>query len=292
MPDQGKLDGGGDRRDGAVHGPGIPAAGAARGPRTHAAAAARGFGRLLDIIARLRAPDGCPWDRQQTHLSLKPNLLEECYEALEAIDEGDDRKLYEELGDILMQVALHSQIGREDGRFSVEDVLRSINTKLVRRHPHVFGDARVSGAADVVANWEAIKREEKGTSSVLDGLPRGMPALAYSQAMQRRAARVGFDWKEIEGAMDKLGEEVQELRESATHEERVREFGDVLFALVNVARWMSVESEEALLLASRRFYRRFRHMEEACDRRGMSLASLSPEEQDRLWERAKRELTE
>ncbi len=281
MPDQGKLDDGGNPPDGSPQG---------RCGRHHEAV--RGFGQLLDIIARLRAPDGCPWDRQQTHLSLKPNLLEECYEALEAIDEADDRKLCEELGDILMQLALHSQIGHEDGRFSMEDVLRSINTKLVRRHPHVFGDARVSGAADVVANWEAIKREEKGTSSVLDGLPRGMPALAYSQAMQRRAARVGFDWKEIEGAIDKLAEEVRELRESTTHDERVREFGDMLFALVNVARWLSVESEEALVLASRRFSRRFRHMEEACDRQGVALASLSLEEQDRLWEQAKKELAE
>jgi tetrapyrrole methylase family protein/MazG family protein len=250
------------------------------------------FTTLLDIIARLRAPDGCPWDREQTHVSLKPNLLEECYEALEAIDEADDRKLCEELGDILMQIALHSQMGREDGHFSMGDVLQSINTKLIRRHPHVFGDTRVSGARDVIANWEAIKREEKGTASVLDGLPKGMPALAFSQAMQRRAARVGFDWKEIEGAIDKLGEEVQELRESATHEERVREFGDMLFALVNVARWMNVESEEALHMASRRFHRRFQHMEETCRKRGIVLASLPLEEQDRLWEQAKKELSE
>jgi tetrapyrrole methylase family protein/MazG family protein len=250
------------------------------------------FSALVDIIARLRAPEGCPWDKEQTHLSLKPNLLEECYEALEAIDEDDDQKLCEELGDILMQIALHSQIGQEDGKFSVEDVLRSINTKLIRRHPHVFGGTKVSGAQDVIRNWEAIKQEEKGTTSVLDGLPKGMPALAYSQAMQRRAARVGFDWKEIEGAMDKLGEEVGELRESTSHEERVREFGDVLFALVNVARRLDVESEEALQLAGRRFYRRFRLMEEDCRRRGIVLSSLSLEEQDKLWEQAKETLSE
>jgi tetrapyrrole methylase family protein/MazG family protein len=250
------------------------------------------FSTLIDIIARLRAPEGCPWDKEQTHLSLKPNLLEECYEALEAIDEGDDQKLCEELGDILMQIALHSQIGQEDGKFSVEDVLRSINTKLIRRHPHVFGGTKVSGAQDVIRNWEAIKQEEKGTTSVLDGLPKGMPALAYSQAMQRRAARVGFDWKEIEGVMDKLGEEVEELRESTSHEERVREFGDVLFALVNVARRLDVESEEALQLAGRRFHRRFHLMEEDCRRRGIVLSSLSLEEQDKLWEQAKKTLSE
>jgi tetrapyrrole methylase family protein/MazG family protein len=250
------------------------------------------FSTLIDIIARLRAPEGCPWDKEQTHLSLKPNLLEECYEALEAIDEGDDQKLCEELGDILMQIALHSQIGQEDGKFSVEDVLRSINTKLIRRHPHVFGGTKVSGAQDVIRNWEAIKQEEKGTTSVLDGLPKGMPALAYSQAMQRRAARVGFDWKEIEGVMDKLGEEVEELRESTSHEERVREFGDVLFALVNVARRLDVESEEALQLAGRRFYRRFQLMEEDCQRRGIVLSSLPLEEQDKLWEQAKKTLSE
>jgi tetrapyrrole methylase family protein/MazG family protein len=250
------------------------------------------FSTLIDIIARLRAPEGCPWDKEQTHLSLKPNLLEECYEALEAIDEGDDQKLCEELGDILMQIALHSQIGQEDGKFSVEDVLRSINTKLIRRHPHVFGGTKVSGAQDVIRNWEAIKQEEKGTTSVLDGLPKGMPALAYSQAMQRRAARVGFDWKEIEGVMDKLGEEVEELRESTSHEERVREFGDVLFALVNVARRLDVESEEALQLAGRRFYRRFQLMEEDCQRRGIVLSSLPLEDQDKLWEQAKKTLSE
>jgi tetrapyrrole methylase family protein/MazG family protein len=250
------------------------------------------FSTLVDIIARLRAPDGCPWDKQQTHLSLKPNLLEECYEALEAIDEGDDRKLCEELGDILMQIALHSQIGQEDGQFSVEDVLRSINTKLIRRHPHVFGTTKVSGSQDVIQNWEAIKQEEKGTASVLDGLPEGMPALAHSQAMQRRAARVGFDWKEIEGVIDKLGEEVEELRKSTSHEERVREFGDVLFALVNVARRLDVESEEALQLAARRFHRRFQLMEEDCRRRGIVLSSLPLEEQDKLWEQAKKRLSE
>lgn len=250
------------------------------------------FNTLVDIIARLRAPNGCPWDKQQTHLSLKPNLVEECYEALEAIDEGDDRKLCEELGDILMQIALHSQIGREDGQFSVEDVLRSINTKLVRRHPHVFGTAKVSNSQDVIQNWEAIKQEEKGTASVLDGLPKGMPALAYSQTMQRRAARVGFDWKEIEGVIDKLGEEVEELRKSTSHEERVREFGDVLFALVNVARRLDVESEEALQLASRRFRQRFQLMEEDCQRRGIVLSSLPLEEQDKLWEQAKERLSD
>jgi len=250
------------------------------------------FSTLVDIIARLRAPDGCPWDKQQTHLSLKPNLLEECYEALEAIDEGDDRKLCEELGDILMQIALHSQIGQEDGQFSVEDVLRSINTKLIRRHPHVFGTTKVSSSQDVIQNWEAIKQEEKGTASVLDGLPKGMPALAHSQAMQRRAARVGFDWKEIEGVIDKLGEEVEELRKSTSHEERVREFGDVLFALVNVARRLDVESEEALQLAARRFHRRFQLMEEDCRRRGIVLSSLPLEEQDKLWEQAKKRLSE
>lgn len=250
------------------------------------------FSTLVDIIAKLRAPDGCPWDREQTHRSLKSNLLEECYEALEAIDEGDDRKLSEELGDIMMQIALHSQIGREEGKFSIEDVLRGINTKLIRRHPHIFGDTRVTSTREVTHNWEALKQEEKGTRSVLDGLPKGMPSLAYSQAMQRRAARVGFDWKEIEGVIDKLGEEVEELRKCVNHEERVREFGDVLFALVNIARKLDVESEEALQLASRRFYRRFRLMEEDCRRRGIDLGSLPLEEQDKLWEQAKSMLPE
>ncbi|MBM4445330.1 MAG: nucleoside triphosphate pyrophosphohydrolase [Chloroflexi bacterium] len=247
-----------------------------------------GFSSLVDIIARLRGPSGCPWDKEQTHASLKPSLLEECYEVLEAIDAGDGLKLSEELGDLLMHIVLHAQIAREEGQFTIDDVVQGISDKLVHRHPHVFGGARVSDARDVALSWESLKQKERGTDSVLASLPQGMPALARSQALQRRAARVGFDWKEIGDVIAKLGEEVRELQEVADQGERVREFGDLLFALVNAARWLDVDSEEALRMASERFSHRFAHMEGLCRRRGLALSGLSLEEQDKLWEEAKK----
>jgi len=248
------------------------------------------FATLLDIIARLRGPQGCPWDREQTHFSLKPNLLEECYEALEAIDKGDDEKLSEELGDLMMQIVLHAQIAAEQGKFDISNVLQGINTKLIHRHPHVFGKAKVKEAREVVLSWEALKQEEREEASLLSSLPKGMPALAHSQAMQRRAARVGFDWREFSGVIEKLVEEIKELGQTTDHQERVREFGDLLFTLANVARWLDVELEDALRLANERFYRRFDYMEGACRRRGISLDKLSLEEQDKLWEEAKQAL--
>jgi len=248
------------------------------------------FASLIDIIARLRGPQGCPWDREQTHFSLKPNLLEECYEALEAIDQGDNEKLSEELGDLMMQIVLHAQIAAEQGKFNISNVLQGINTKLIHRHPHVFGKAKVKEAREVVLSWEALKQEEREEASLLSSLPKGMPALAHSQAMQRRAARIGFDWREFSGVIEKLVEEIEELGQTTDHQERVREFGDLLFTLANVARWLDVELEDALRLANERFYRRFDYMEEACRRRGISLDKLSLEEQDKLWEEAKQAL--
>jgi len=242
---------------------------------------------LVDIIARLRGSQGCPWDREQTHLSLKPNLVEECYEVMEAIDQGDSRKLSEELGDLLMQIVLHAQIAAEWGNFDIKEVLRKINAKLIHRHPHIFGEAKVKDAQEVVLSWEALKKEERGGSSLLSGLPKGMPALAYSQAVQRRAARVGFDWKEISEITEKLVEEVQELQQTTNHEQRTQEFGDLLFTLANIARRLDVDLEEALRLANERFYGRFSYMEEICRQRGISLDSLSLEEQDKLWQEAK-----
>ena len=248
------------------------------------------FATLIDIIARLRGPQGCPWDREQTHLSLKPNLLEECYEALEAIDQGDSKKLSEELGDLLMQIVLHAQIAAEQDKFDIRNVLQGINAKLIHRHPHVFGKTKAKDAQEVVLSWEALKQEEREEASLLSSLPKGMPALAHSQAMQRRAARVGFDWREFKGVMEKLVEEVKELGQTTDHQERVREFGDLLFALANVARWLDVELEDALRLANERFYQRFCYMEKACQQRGISLDKLSLEEQDKLWEEAKQAL--
>lgn len=246
------------------------------------------FSTLKRIIARLRGKDGCPWDKEQTHTSLKPNLLEECYEVLEALDEGVAPKLSEELGDLLMQVVLHAQIASESGEFTIEDVVRNINTKLIHRHPHIFGELKAKDAAEVSARWEALKQEERPKdASLLDSLPRQMPALAYSQSLQRRVAGIGFDWKEIEGVIDKLAEEVGELQKATSQEQREEEFGDLLFTLANIARWRGVDLESALRQANHRFHRRFSYMEELCRQRGIVLGELSFEEQDLLWEEAK-----
>jgi tetrapyrrole methylase family protein/MazG family protein len=247
------------------------------------------FAALVDIVARLRAPDGCPWDRKQTHASLRENLLEECYEALHTIDEGDSGKLCEELGDLLMQVVLHSQIATEAGEFVVGDVIRGINTKLIHRHPHVFGSAKVKGAEEVSHNWEVLKQEERGgDASILDSVPRQMPALGYSQEIQRRVAQIGFDWEDIDGVIDKLAEEVGEFKQAASQESKAQEFGDLLFTLVNIARRMGVDLEAALRQANQRFYRRFTYMEEVCRQRGVNLGELSFDEQNALWDEAKK----
>ena len=249
------------------------------------------FATLVDIIAKLRAPDGCPWDRKQTHASLRENLLEECYEALAALDEGGSAKLREELGDLLMQIVLHAQIASEAGEFELGDVIESINTKLIHRHPHVFGSEKVKDADEVAHNWEELKQEEREVGvSILESVPGQMPALGYSQSVQRRVAQVGFDWADIDGVIDKLVEEVGELKRADSREERAWEFGDLLFTLVNVARRMGVDSEEALREANRRFFRRFTCMEKACRQRGINIGELSFDEQNALWEEAKREV--
>ncbi len=246
------------------------------------------FDTLVRIIARLRAPDGCPWDRKQTHASLRENLLSECYEVLAALDDGDACRLGEELGDLLLQVVLHAQIASEAGEFEIGDVIRGINTKLIHRHPHVFGSRRVTDADEVIRNWEALKEEERGEgASLLDGVPQHMPALAYSHEVQKRVARVGFDWGDIDGVIDKLAEEVAELKQAESEEQRTAEFGDLLFTLVNVARWLGIDAEAALREANRRFYRRFSRMERLCRQRGLNLRELSLAEQNALWEEAK-----
>ena len=249
------------------------------------------FDRLVAIIDRLRSPNGCPWDREQTHLSLKGNLTEEAHEVLEAIDEGDMGKLCEELGDLLMQIVLHARIASEGDDFNIDDVIRGISTKLIRRHPHVFADAEAEDARQVIANWEVLKREE-GKGSLLSGLPKEMPALANSQALGRRVARVGFDWENLSGILENLAEEVVEFSEAVEHQQRVREFGDLLFTLANFARRIDIDLEAALRGANERFCRRFSRMEDICQKRGVSLSSLSPEEQNTLWEQAKREESE
>jgi tetrapyrrole methylase family protein/MazG family protein len=251
------------------------------------------FDTLVDIMAKLRSPDGCPWDRAQTHLSVKNNLLEESYEVVEALDAEDMDKLCEELGDLLMQIVFHAQMASESGNFNMEDVIDGINSKLIRRHPHVFGDAQAKTADEVLTKWNAIKREEgKADESILSGIPKEMPALAYSQAVQRRASHVGFDWEDAEEIIDKLAEEVAEIKKAKDHQQMVREFGDLLFTLVNIARRLDIDLEPALRGANMRFYQRFSCMEEMCRERGISLASLSLKEQDALWDEAKRRLAD
>jgi len=247
------------------------------------------FARLIKIIAELRGPDGCPWDKKQTHSSLKEYLLEETYEVLDALDEGDRQKLCGELGDLLLQIVLHAQIASEAGEFDIEKVMKGIGDKLVRRHPHVFGDVQVSSAEEVTYNWEQIKKTERhAEASMLDSVPRQMPALAYSQEIQRRAAQIGFDWENIDGVIDKLVEEVKEYKETANQAEREEEFGDLFFTLVNIARRVGVEPEVSLRQANRKFYRRFSAMERLCRERGLELGKLPFDQQNQLWDEAKK----
>jgi tetrapyrrole methylase family protein/MazG family protein len=248
----------------------------------------KSFDALVEIIARLRAPDGCPWDREQTHTSLRTNLLEECYECLEALDEGNPEKLRGELGDLLLQIVLHSQIAAEAGDFTIDQVIEEINAKLVRRHPHIFGSQTADTADEVAANWEQIKKRERGDdTSALDSVPRQLPALTYSREIQDRVARLGFDWEKLDGVIEKLVEEVAEFRQAETLEERAAEFGDIIFTLVNIARRLGVDSEAALREANRRFFARFSYMEKLCRERGLSFGEMSFEAQNRLWAEAK-----
>ncbi len=255
----------------------------------------RPIDRLLEVMRILRSPGGCPWDRQQTLATLKPYLLEECHEEMEAVESGDPVRIREELGDVLLQVVFQSQICAEAGWFNFEDVAATIADKLLRRHPHVFGDVTVSGPEEVLRNWEAIKRAEKGeeaagTSSRMEGVPRTLPALRRADQIQQRAARVGFDWPDRTGILQKLDEELRELREAADTGETGRfteELGDVLFTLVNLARAWQVDAEDALRAATDKFIRRFRAMEQRAAAAGMDLAQMSPEQLDAEWNAAK-----
>ena len=250
------------------------------------------FQSLVDVVARLRGPGGCPWDAEQTHESLKRNLLEECYETLEAIDGGEPLELAEELGDILVQVAFHADIARQAGEFDIADVLTAINRKLIRRHPHVFADGSASDARQVERNWEQLKAEErrqagKPEPSAMDSVPAALPALTAAQLMQDRAARFGFDWDEVDGVLNKLTEEIAEFREAATPEERLDEFGDVLFVLVNLARWSGIHAEDALRQANTKFRTRYQAMERLASQRDQDFAALSLDDKEALWQEAK-----
>ena len=250
------------------------------------------FQTLVDIVDKLRSPGGCPWDREQTHASLKRNLLEECYEALEAIDQGAAAALSEELGDVLVQVVFHADIAKEAGDFDLADVLTGVNRKLMRRHPHVFGDAEVADARDALRNWEKIKQAEKsnegGNRSPVDGIPKDLPALTYAQLMQDRVGRAGFEWDDVAGVLDKVMEEVEELRRAAGHEEKSLELGDLLFTMVNLARWLNIHAEDALRQANRRFQARYTTMERLAAGRGLDFAQLPLAAKEELWQEAKR----
>ena len=245
------------------------------------------FDILVEIVARLRAPGGCPWDREQTHQSLGKYLLEECYEALQTLDDEDPSKLKEELGDILLQVMLHSQIAAEAGGFTIDDVVSGLSDKLIRRHPHVFGDENAATAEEVEANWEANKNKERVRKSILEGVPQAMPALAYSQSIHRRAANAGFDWADMNGVLDKLTEEVGELEEARSREEQEEEIGDILSTLVNVGRKLDLDVEEALRKSNKKFFLRYSRMEELCRKRSLDLRTMSSDEQEELWQEAK-----
>ena len=251
------------------------------------------FERLVEIMARLRAEDGCPWDREQTHESLKKYLLEETYETVDAIDSGDMAELRSELGDLMLQILFHARLAEEKGIFDVKDSIESISEKLIRRHPHVFGDAEVASADEVLHRWAEIKSGEKGfenRQSILDGVPHAYPALMRAMEISRRAVKVGFEWPSMDAVVDKLDEEVHELKHELAQADRDRaadEIGDLLFTIVNVARWLNVDPEQALLRMTKRFAERFRRIEEAARDSGRSLNDMSIEEMDALWERAK-----
>jgi tetrapyrrole methylase family protein/MazG family protein len=263
------------------------------------------FDRLVRLLEKLRSPDGCPWDREQTHDSLKPNLLEEAYEVLEAIDQAEPARIREELGDLLLQVIFHAQIEAEMGRFTMDEVMRLLSEKLVRRHPHVFGDMSADEkprtAADVLAQWEVLKHNErkegKKSGSILDGVAASLPALLRALQVHERASRVGFDWPDVGGVIEKVEEECRELREAwrqnqgtnVTDQARVEEeFGDLLFTLVNLARFLRVNPEDALRKATARFIRRFRYIEDQAARSGKDLRDLTLEQMDAWWNEAKR----
>ena len=257
------------------------------------------FESFAEIVAHLRAPDGCPWDREQTHESLRKHLLEESYEAIAAIDSGDFAEMREEFGDLLLQVVLQSQIAHEEGHFNVNQVVQGIHSKIVRRHPHVFGDLKLEGVDGVLANWEKLKEQEreklalsdvegrKDTKGLLDGVPIALPALSQAQEYQDRAARVGFDWPEMDGVLDKIREEIEEIKNAETDFELASEIGDLFFVLVNFARWKKVDAESALRGTNRKFKQRFAYVEQGAKKGRRNLSELTLDEMEALWQEAK-----
>jgi len=248
----------------------------------------RGFSELVRVMAVLRAPDGCPWDREQTHMTLRRHLVEEAYEAVAAIEAGDDAELCDELGDVLLQVVFHAQMASEEGRFDIDDVCAAIVEKLERRHPHIFGDAVADTPADVIRRWDAIKRTEKPHGGLLDGIAPTLPALTYAEKISRRAVGVGFEWETVEDVWVKVHEEIAELQETEPcSPEAEDELGDLLFTVVNVGRKMGIDPEQALRGTCAKFIRRFSEMERVAAEAGRDIADLDIDEQEALWRRAK-----
>jgi tetrapyrrole methylase family protein/MazG family protein len=251
----------------------------------------KSFEAFQEIVAHLRAPDGCPWDREQTHQSLRTHLIEESYEALAALDSNDPAKMVEEFGDLLLQIVLNAQIASEEGNFNMAKVIKGICDKIVRRHPHVFGDMRLNSVKGVLKNWDKIKaeerKEEKKTHGPLDGVPLALPALTQAQEYQDRVARVGFDWPEITGVLEKIKEEIGEVQEAADAKEFAAELGDLFFALVNLARWKNVDAESALRGTNIRFKERFGYLENKARAQGKNLSDMTIDEMEILWQEAK-----
>ena len=276
-----------------------------KSPRAHTVSAGEWFEKLVAVQKRLRAPQGCPWDREQTHATLRPYLIEEAYEVIDALDSGDDAKFAEEMGDLLLQVVFHSEIAREQERFSVADVVREIHAKMVRRHPHVFGNVRAKNSTEVLQIWERIKATERidkdsasqngakppqKPTSLLDGVSRGLPAMLQGLQLTRKAARAGFDWHDADGIFEKLREEMAEVRHAQAEkdsQEAEQELGDLLFAVVNLARFVQVDPEIALKKANAKFQRRFMEMEKAALERDRTFDGMPREDKESLWDAVK-----
>jgi tetrapyrrole methylase family protein/MazG family protein len=249
--------------------------------------------KLVDIIATLRGENGCPWDREQTHKTLRPNMLEEAYEAVDAIDDGDIANLREELGDVLLQVVLHAQIAKDNNEFDIEDVAKELSDKLIHRHPHVFGTAHVDNANDVVVNWDKLKQEEKTyRKSILDGISKSQSALMSAQKISKKVVKVGFEWKNVESLKECIQSEYKEFEEAVKTGDKEKmedEMGDIFFATVNLARWYKIDAEQALLSANKKFTKRFKKMEEL---KTKPFEEYSFEEFNDLWKKAKIEISE
>jgi tetrapyrrole methylase family protein / MazG family protein len=253
------------------------------------------FESFAEIVAHLRAPDGCPWDRKQTHQTLRTHLLEEAYETLTAMDENDSAGMREEFGDLLLQIVLNAQIATESDEFTTASIIKDIYDKIVRRHPHVFGDVELNSVDGVLQNWEKIKEKERKDNGIgekekglLDGVPSALPALTQALEYQDRAARVGFDWPEVDGVLDKVREEIEEIKQAQNIEEVAAELGDLFFVLVNLARWRKVDAESALRGTNLKFKKRFGYVEQGAKKQGRNLSDMTLEEMDVLWIEAKK----